>query len=1044
MMLLVLGLAVIQSAGAPGTLLDDFASSRRWSAHPADGVKATIGSGAGRRGRALRMDFDFRGGGGYAIARRALTLELPDNYEFSFWLKGVSPANTLEFKLADSTGGNVWWYTERDRSFDGQWRLVTVRRRQIAFAWGPAGGGEIRRVASLEIVITAGRGGGKGTIWVDDLRLKPLPVVPPYDGIPLASATRSAPGFGAARMVDHDSTTSWRGGPGADGAVVTIDFQRDREFGGLSLRWEPGRRARSYETAISADGTSWRVMARVRGGGGPRDAIYLPDSEARYLRLLLHQPESPAGFGLEEVVAQPLSFGASRNAFFEAVAGGERPGTYPRYWTGQRAWWTVVGQDRATEEGLVSEDGAIEAGAGAFSVEPFVGEGGTLDTWRDGQTEVGLVDSTLPLPWVRREARGLRLNLTALPVGPIDRSSIVAIYRITNLTDSIRRPTLYLTIRPFQVNPPSQMLNRIGGFSPIDSLRWTGHVLKINGDREVVPFTPPATVGVSNLAGGEIVTRLAGGRAPVARQVIDPEGAASGALGWPLVLPPRDSAEIAIEIPLVPGGHATVAPGPLSGAHLALGAARAAWHQSLDRTTIALPPSGAALSQTIPATLGYILINRDGAAIQPGSRSYERSWIRDGALTSTALLRFGHSEEVREFIEWYARYQAPDGRVPCCVDARGADPVPEHDSHGEFIYLVMEYWRHTGDRTLLEAMWPHVRAAAAYIDSLRRSERTPEYLQGEAQLYFGLLPPSISHEGYSAHPEHSYWDDFFGLRGLRDASMMALVLGDTADAARLTRNGDEFQSDLLRSINSSILAHQIDYIPGSADEGDFDATSTTIALSPGGAESWLPEKTLRRTFDRYWEDTQGRRGGSQSWDAYTPYELRTVGALLRLNETPRAWALLDGFLADQEPPAWHQWPEVVWHDPRALRFIGDLPHTWVGSDFLRSAADLFAWEREQDSALILGQGIKPEWLEGTGVAVNHLHTWWGDLSYRAVRRDDAILLEIDEGVRVPRGGIVIALPESAGRRVTVDGAVLSPDPAGQLLVRALPAHLMIR
>ena len=43
-------------------------------------------------------------------------------------------------------------------------------------------------------------------------------------------------------------------------------------------------------------------------------------------------------------------------------------------------------------------------------------------------------------------------------------------------------------------------------------------------------------------------------------------------------------------------------------------------------------------------------------------------------MTSTALLEMGFTQEVRDFIRWFARYQLPDGRIPCCVDRRGADP----------------------------------------------------------------------------------------------------------------------------------------------------------------------------------------------------------------------------------------------------------------------------------------------------------------------------------------------------------------------------------
>ena len=36
----------------------------------------------------------------------------------------------------------------------------------------------------------------------------------------------------------------------------------------------------------------------------------------------------------------------------------------------------------------------------------------------------------------------------------------------------------------------------------------------------------------------------------------------------------------------------------------------------------------------------------------------------------------GRSDAVRDYINWYAPYQFENGKVPCCVDARGSDPVP--------------------------------------------------------------------------------------------------------------------------------------------------------------------------------------------------------------------------------------------------------------------------------------------------------------------------------------------------------------------------------
>ena len=106
------------------------------------------------------------------------------------------------------------------------------------------------------------------------------------------------------------------------------------------------------------------------------------------------------------------------------------------------------------------------------------------------------------------------------------------------------------------------------------------------------------------------------------------------------------------------------------------------WKASLNRVPITLPPSASRVSETLRAQLAYILVNDLGTEIHPGPRSYARSWIRDGSMIGAALLRLGHPEAVRDFLELYVQYQFPNGMVPCCFDARGADPVPENDSHG--------------------------------------------------------------------------------------------------------------------------------------------------------------------------------------------------------------------------------------------------------------------------------------------------------------------------------------------------------------------------
>src|SRR5678815_4721069 len=68
---------------------------------------------AGRR-PALRLDFDFKGGAGFVVARCPVQRELYEDYTITFRLRGVGPTNHLELKLVDSSGQNVWRHVERD------------------------------------------------------------------------------------------------------------------------------------------------------------------------------------------------------------------------------------------------------------------------------------------------------------------------------------------------------------------------------------------------------------------------------------------------------------------------------------------------------------------------------------------------------------------------------------------------------------------------------------------------------------------------------------------------------------------------------------------------------------------------------------------------------------------------------------------------------------------------------------------------------------------------------------------------------------------
>jgi hypothetical protein len=642
----------------------------------------------------------------------------------------------------------------------------------------------------------------------------------------------------------------------------------------------------------------------------------------------------------------------------------------------------------------------------------------------------------VPIPSVTWRRPAWELQVTAFAAGDASRAEIAARYDLTNHSQQPIELTLLLAVRPLQVNPPTQSLNQSGGFSPLRELEWDGRKLIANGVKPLELLVPPARVAFSTFDAAEFPERLPERFEPAAppARVADPTGMASALFEYPLSVQPGASVSVGLAAPLLgppaePG--ATSAPlGIRSLADLQKSErdVAASWREKLERVQFEVPPPGQALIDTLRSSLAHILLSRDGAMLRPGTRSYARSWIRDGAMMSESLLRLGHASAAEGYFDFYAPFQFESGKVPCCVDARGADPVPEHDSAGEFIFLAAELQRLTRDRARLERAWPRVLAAADYLESLRQRERTPENQRPERRHLYGLLPPSISHEGYSDKPAYSYWDNFWGLIGYQDAAWLADSIGDSTAHERLVRQRDEFQHDLHASLRATADVHEIPFLAGAADRGDFDATSTTIALAPGREAERLPRDLLLATFERYWQEFVARRSGGKSWDAYTPYELRVAGSFIRLGWRERAQVLFDYFMADRRPAAWNQWAEVVGRDEREPRFIGDMPHAWISSDYIRSALDMFAHARDSDGALVLAAGVPASWLDAP-VSGSDRHVSDRHVSDRHASDRHTVAVR---GLRTPYGSLDLTIsPERSRWVVTVSG----PTPPGGCVLR---------
>jgi hypothetical protein len=959
-------------------------------------------------------------------------------------MRGSAPSNIFEFKLVDEPDLNVWRYRQEALDFPMDWQPLTMKSSQIEFAWGPAGGGPPQSATAIELVIAAGPG-GQGTVWIDELRFEDTT----YRLSPLVRASTALPGYEAEHVCDPSSATCWRSEASDAPQQLLIDFQQEREYGGLVIQWEKELRPQAFDLQLSTNGTDWTTVYSIQRGVGERTYVYLPNAVSRFVRLDLRQCLHGRGFGVIGIEVKPYDFSRSINAFFEGIAKDTATGLYPKYLVGQQTYWTPVGTGEDVTQALFNEEGMVEVDKGTFSIEPFLYRAGRLITWSDVALTQKLEQGYLPIPSSEWRTEREILRTTAFATGNLDASVLYIRYRVENTSAESQQLSLFAAIRPFQVTPTWQNWHAFGGVSQILELAYRADGIWVNRHKRVIALTPPQQFGAATFAQGAITECLQTGELPPQTEVSDDFGYASGALRYDLDLAPGGAQEIYLAIPFgtfdIEGTQTGSLVGPSGEAQFDLAVRQ--WETKLGAVDIRLPAAAQGVADTLKTAAAHILINRDGAALQPGPRRYCRAWIRDGALMGAALLRMGCTDESRDFIRWYAGYQTADGNLPDCVDREGCEWLPEYDCWGEFIFAIMDYYRFSGDNAFLAEMWPAVLKSVEFMEHLRSQRLTAEYQVPEKRAYYGLLPESMSHEGYMAHPAHAYWDDFWALRGLKDALSMAETLGHRDQVHRLTAFRDSFCDSLYASLNATIQDHNLEFLPGSVELADYDPSASAIAIAPVDELHHLPQVAVKQTFDTYLARFRERAHGAIPWNNYSAYEMRIIGALVRLGRRQDVHELLDFFLADRRILPWNQWPEISWHDPKSPSFIGDMPHSWISAEYILSIRSLFAYEREADQALVIAAGIHGNWLADSGeVVVKDLPTYYGKLSYTLqMAWPDTLRLSVNGDLTLPPGRIVVKPPLPRPLvQVEINGSKIETFDAESVTCGVCPAEIVMR
>ncbi len=422
----------ITSAHAGKTTLDDFNSLAGWRTIASDEVRIDTSLASGYSGKCIRIDFNFVAGSGYCGITKNFTMTLPENYEFSFYIRGAAPVNNLEFKLVDSTGDNVWWLNQRNFDFPEGWKKIVIRKRHITFAWGPAKDRTLRRFQRIEFIISSATG-GKGTVYLDHFQFRELappdssPYVPKY-----TASSVLDPHHATGKIFDHDTSTGWHSRVAPEQQALLIDLQKPREYGGLIINWDSKDFAERYNVLISNDAATWDTAYSVIHGKGGKSYLYLKDQNSRFLKLELLKSHRGAGYGIREIEIKPPSFSENRNAFFTNIAKDYPRGYFPKYLYREQSYWTVVGVNGDNREALVNEEGMVEVDKTSFSIEPFIFNGNKLLTWNDTKNSQSLEKDYLPVPSIARVSNKIQLETKVFAAGETGSSVLYLIYSLKN------------------------------------------------------------------------------------------------------------------------------------------------------------------------------------------------------------------------------------------------------------------------------------------------------------------------------------------------------------------------------------------------------------------------------------------------------------------------------------------------------------------------------------------------------------------------------------------------------------------------------------
>ncbi|MBI4788724.1 MAG: hypothetical protein HY782_16965 [Chloroflexi bacterium] len=617
--------------------------------------------------------------------------------------------------------------------------------------------------------------------------------------------------------------------------------------------------------------------------------------------------------------------------------------------------WTMIGNLDRAREAIVDPRGAVTPWFDGWSLDVWLQVDGKLFApSRLAQVEQSLYEN-LPIVVTEFQANDVRVRTEVFAAEEEDGGEwVVEQLGVENPSSAPRRCTLYVAVRPF--NPEGvSLIKRL-------EIRESEGTILVN-DAVGIVLPKPDGVAVSDFANGDVALALPALNGKT--RVESKAGLATGVAAYHFDLAPGESKSWVVQMPMTKVERDEDDPTPLPHPHTPILQLRAhtiaAWRARLAQgMRVRLPDER--LQNAFEANKAFLLLLHDGDSITPGPFTYHQFWFRDAAYLLNALDKLGYHAESREVIEAFPRRLEKDGYLRATEG--------EWDSNGAAIWAMVENARLTGDKELVARHYWSLLRMASWINSKRQ--------QKEFGAHQGLLPPGPSAE-HLGPSDYYYWDDFWGLAGLRDAAIVAEWVGQAKDAEKLQRNFESFRADVDASLAGAAARLGRAAMPASPyrrlDAGMVGNLAALYPLRLVAPDDPRIVDTLAALKETAWmEDAYFNHVGHSAFGTYL--SLHAAQCYL-FQRDPQAWKIVQWVLAHASPT--FTWAEGI-HPITRRGNMGDGHHGWALADFLLVVRNLLLYE--ENDHLVITPTLPEDWtLENNVIKVEDAPTYFGNVSY---------------------------------------------------------------